>query len=495
MKKDLELIYDIQKEASVLSGISALLGWDQETHMPEKGSENRANQAVIIQNLIYDKLTSEKLWTSIKNLKKAKLKSKDKIVLRELEKDVSKLRKLPKEFLETLSKETVRANSAWQKARKQNNFEIFKPHLKKIVKLNQEKAKYLNPKISPYDALLNEYEEGMTSEKLTILFKGLKKDLVELLEKIKQSKEYPSEKNLNLKISKESQDKISKDIVQKIGISFDKVCYNIAPHPFTTTLGENDFRITNRYETSFESFFSAIHEAGHALYEIGMPEKYTNTVVKDAPSLGIHESQSRFWENMIAKSETFWKGYYDFYKKHLNKKITLNKFLKEINKVKPSYIRVNADELTYCLHIILRFEIERDLINGKLKVSDAKKQWNQKFQEMFGLKIKNDNQGILQDIHWSHGSFGYFPTYAIGTIYSSQILKAIKKEIKNFDDLVENQKFEKILKWLRKNIHSKGRKFIADEIIKKATGSGLNPKIFINYLNKKYSKIYNLNNN
>jgi len=490
MKKELKYIYQVQKEISILSGISALLGWDQETHMPKKGSENRAEQEVMIQNLIYSKITSEKLWKAINYLKKQKLSEKDKIVLRELEKDVSRARKIPREFVEKFSKEIVKANSLWQKARKENDFEIFKPSLKNLVKLSQKKAHYLNPKVEPYDALLDIFEEGMTSEKLTKLFSTLKEELVNLLEKIKKSKKYKNQSKANFKMSKEKQEKISKDIVQKMGISFDEVCYDVSPHPFTTTIGKNDVRITSRYENAFESFFSTVHEAGHALYELGLPKEFENTFVKDAPSLGIHESQSRFWENMIAKSKSFWKGYFRFYKKNLKEKINLQDFYEKINRVKPSYIRVNADEVTYCLHVILRFEIERDLINGKIKVEDVRDIWNKKFEEMFGIKVPDDNSGALQDIHWAHGSFGYFPTYAIGTIYSSQILKKLKEVFPNFDELVRNQKFNGILKWLRENIHSKGRTMLADEIIRNACESGLNPKVFIKYLTDKYSKIY-----
>ncbi len=490
--KDINYIYSIQKEICLLSEIAALLSWDEETQLPEQAISERAEQEVIIEQLIHKKMRDNKLYFSIKNAEKQKLKLKDKIVIREFKKDVEKIRKIPKELAEELTRTTTASTFAWKKAREKNDFKIFEPYLKKIVNLLQKKAKCLNPNVDLYDALLNEYEEGMTADKLTKAFSELKPELVKLLNKIKSSPKYKNQKKRNIKISKENQDKIVREIIKQMGLQKDSSYFTTSTHPFTIRISKNDVRFTTRYNNAFESLLAAIHESGHALYELGMPKEYEYTVVRDAPSIGLHESQSRFWENMIGRNKRFWIKYYNSYKKFIDPKPKFNDFFHMLNQVKPSYIRVEADEITYCLHIILRFEIERDLINNKLSVADASKEWNKKFKQLFGIDVKKDSQGILQDIHWSMGSFGYFPTYAIGSIYAVQLFNQIKKEIKNLDLLIEKHDFKKILEWLRKNIHSKGRTKVAEEIIKESCGQKLNIKEYIDYLNKKYSEIYNI---
>jgi carboxypeptidase Taq len=275
-----------------------------------------------------------------------------------------------------------------------------------------------------------------------------------------------------------------------MGITKETSSIDTSPHPFTARMGINDVRITNRYIDSIESFFVAVHEAGHALYELGLPKKYANTVIYNAASIGLHESQSKFWEYMIGRNELFWKGYFNRYKKFLGKNMNWQNFYKNINQVKSSLVRVDADEVTYCLHIILRFEIERDLINGVIGTRNVKDIWNKKMKDMFGLTIKNDNDGIMQDMHWSMGAFGYFPTYAIGTIYSSQLYKQLIKDIPKAKSMIRRQDFKQIVKLLRNNIHHKGKTMKAEQIIKRTCGEGLNPEALIDYLNSKYSKIY-----
>ncbi len=485
--KDIDYIYKVQKEVFTLSGINALLHWDERTNMPKKGIYNRASQVEMLSMLVHQKLVSNKLYSTLNKLSKTKLNSKDSLVVKEMLKQLKKQRKIPDSFVKEMSRTISLASAAWEKARIKNDFTIFAPHLKKVVDLKRKQASLIDKKKVPYDILLEDYEEGMTCQKLDEIFLTLKTDIVDILKKIKETSTYKKQKKLIIKADKNALEKINKNIIKKMGIDQDAFSMTVSAHPFTTKIGSDDVRITTRYIDPMESFFATIHETGHALYEQGMPEKYHNTVIGSAASIGLHESQSRFWENMIAKNKDFWKGYSKNFTPYVRSKKDL---YKKMNQVSPDFIRVDADEVTYPLHIILRYEIEKDMINGNLQVKDAKKVWNKKFKEMFGITPKNDNQGILQDMHWSLGAIGYFPTYAIGTIYASQIYSKMSNDIEDFSKKIRNQDFSEILTWLRKNIHSKASTLYADEIIKKATGKGLTSKVFTNYLENKYLEIY-----
>lgn len=489
MKKELEYIYAVQKEVVHLRWLMELLDWDEKVCMPAKGIEGRAEQTKIISDMIYMRMTSDQLWNALEKALKNKLSRKDSIVVKELHKQVSKIRRLPRKFVQELTMHCVRASGEWQKARKKDDFSMFKPALKKMVELKRKEARYLDPKAKcPYDALLDDYEEGMTTEKLTEFFDGLRKGLVPLLNKIKSSRRYRDQKKLQARMSQAEQERVLRDMISRMGLTPERTRLDVSAHPFTISAGPDDVRITTRYPDFKGSFWAGVHEAGHALYELNLPKGFRDTVIYFAPSFGIHESQSLFWEKQIISSPWFWKGYFPKIRKLVN--VKLLDFYRAMNQVRPSFIRVEADEVTYCLHIILRFEIERDLINGKISVDAAEKEWNRKFKEMFGISVKRDNDGILQDMHWSMGAIGYFPSYAIGMVYASQLMKQMSKEMRGVEKKIEKLDFAPIAAWLKKNVHSKGKTMLADDIIKKVCGSGLDHNVFVDYLTKKYSKIY-----
>lgn len=491
MKKEMKHILKAQEDIGYLSGVSALLDWDEKTFMPENGISARGEQTRIINSIIHEKTIDPKLYSSLRQLQKGKLNKHDQLIVNELNKNISKIRRLPKQLVDDLSRATVNASALWQKARKKNNFNLFKPALKGVIALKKKQAKYLNPTLSPYDSLLNEHEEGLRSEKVTELFEYLKKELVILLNDIKGSPAFKQINRPKIRANEISQETLCRDIITRMGLKRDQVAFNKSAHPFTIRIAANDIRITTRYTDPLEAFLAAVHEAGHALYELNLPKAFENTVIYDAASFGLHESQSRFWENMVCRSQEFWKGYFAILKKQFGVQGNWQGFYKRLNVVKPSFIRVNADEVTYALHIVLRYEIERDLISGKLKVDKAKEVWNRKFREMFGITPPSDNYGILQDVHWSFGAFGYFPTYAIGTIYASQIFDALKCSYPDLSTQISQLQFKKITSWLKRNIHSKGKSMLAEEIIRSACKHGLNPQVFVKYLRSKYSKIYN----
>ncbi|MCK4902167.1 MAG: carboxypeptidase M32 [Thermoplasmatales archaeon] len=498
MKDSLDFIYKEQKELSTFGGIAALLGWDQMTYMPKLGAMERSEQSALISRLIHERVISDKFWHHIQDLTTNLdiLSEKDKAVIKRLEEDVEKSRKIPSEFVERMSKTTTLAYQAWEEARGKNDYNVFSPHLEKIIDLEKEYCGYINLPGHKYDSLLDDYEEGMTVDKLKHEFSFLKKELTEILEKIKSSPIYENQKEIDVKLNEEAQRKICNVIIEKMQLPKEKSRIDVSTHPFTTSMGNDDVRITTNFGRGdlLFSFFSTVHEAGHALYELNMPkDEFQNTVISDSPSLGIHESQSRFWENMIGRSKPFWNLLYPIFKEesaHLFNKVTFDEWYRYVNQVKPSMIRVEADELTYCLHVILRFELEVGLMEDKFSVNSLPQLWNEKMNEMLGITPNNDVEGVLQDMHWSGGSIGYFPTYAIGSIYSSQLFKKISQVNDKLNDEIEQGYFTNIITWLQDNIHKYGRLLTADELIKKACGEGLNSGIFVDYLKDKYYKLY-----
>ncbi|MEA3457153.1 MAG: carboxypeptidase M32 [Candidatus Thermoplasmatota archaeon] len=500
MKESLDLIYNEQKELSKFGGIAALLGWDQMTYMPTQGAAERSDQISLISRLSHEKFTSDKLWNHVKKLagqnNLEKLEKKDRDVVLRLEQDIEKSRKVPSDFVEKAAKTTTLAYAAWQEAREKSKFPLFAPHLEKIVGLEKEYCRFINLPGPEYNSLLDDYEEGMTVEKLKREFDYLKPQLIEILEKITSSDVYSKQQIFNKKFGVEKQREISNLVIKKMNLPNARSRVDVSTHPFTTSMGNDDVRITTNFEheNPLFSFLSTVHEGGHALYELGLPQgDFKDTVISDSPSLGLHESQSRFWENMIARNKHFWKYFYPVFEKSAPeqfKDVDLDTWYGYVNQVRPSLIRVEADELTYCLHVILRFEIELALIDGEINVSELPGFWNEKMDEMLGVTPKNDREGVLQDMHWSGGSFGYFPTYALGTIYASQLFKQISEERPGITGEIEQGDFTNILAWLREHIHKYGRLMTADEIIKNTCGEGLNSKVFIGYLKDKYYPLY-----
>lgn len=500
LEKELKNIYAIQKEVSVIGQIASLVDWDQKVSMPSEGIGDCSEKMALLGGLAHEKFTSKELKDSIDYILMPenfeKLSDKDKIVLKRLSKDVEKTTKLPLEFIDEFSRVTASAHSAWEKAKKESNFAIFRPYLEEIVGLKQEQCKLIALPGHPYNSLLDDYEEGMTVDSLDKTFSFLGTELTSLLKRIQSTKTYKNqdEKLFEKKFGPKKQEKINKIVKDLMLLSDDRSRMDVSVHPFTTTIGNKDVRITVRYiNNPLDSLGSVIHEGGHAMYELLMPEEFEDTVIRNAPSLGMHESQSRFWENMIGKSESFWKHLYPTYKKMFSRQLkdtSLEDWLKQVNLVKPSFIRIEADELTYCMHVILRYEIEKGMIEGSIPVNEVPKVWNDKMQKMLGITPRNDSEGCLQDTHWSGGAIGYFPTYALGSIYAAQLYNQLLKEIPTISQQVEMGLFHETVCWLEEKVHRHGRALTAEEIIKKSCGEGLNPEAYIKYLDEKYSKIY-----
>ncbi|MBM3208346.1 MAG: carboxypeptidase M32 [Chlamydiae bacterium] len=501
--KNFEDLKKISKTATTLDAISALLEWDQETYMPKDSIHYRSEQVELIASLSHKAKISKEFSQALEKLidiesgeiKDTTLNSKEKAAAREWRRDYLKSSKLPTEFVEEFARTTSMSMHVWSEAKKHGDFATFSPHLKKIVELNKKKAELLGYEKHPYDALLDLYEPGMTTEIISPLFAELKLALTDMLRKI-QSKSKHSRECLKNEFSAHHQLHFSKMILKEMGFHENYSRLDLSEHPFCSSLNPKDIRMTTRVIPGMplSCIFSVIHEAGHGIYESQLDESMHGTPLCSAMSLGIHESQSRLWETIIGKSYSFWQHFFPILQKEsINsfKSVQLDEFFFALNHVEPSLIRVEADEVTYCLHVIIRYEIEKGLIEGSLQVEDLPKIWNRKITETLGITPNSDREGCLQDIHWSMGAFGYFPTYALGNIYAAQIFEVFEKQHPDWKHKVASGNLLFIRQWLEKNLHKYGREFTPEEIIHKITNRGIDVMPYINYLNLKFSKIYN----
>jgi len=487
------------KEVNTFSRIQAIQGqlsWDQQVLMPPKGAAARAETLAWLSGRAHETITSKKMGDLISNLEKdiKNLDINQQTNITEMRRTYDKSTKLPAEFIERFTKARSKGMGIWAKARKNNDFSLFAPILSELVELAREKITYLDNGKTPYDTLLDDYEMGLTVEYLDPLFADLKKGLIELLNKIMQTKKQ------NIIMPKmtfpiANQESFCLKISEQMGFDFESGRMDTSPHPFSISIAAGDTRITTRYDENepFSCLYAVMHETGHGLYEQGLPHEFALTPRGTAISLGVHESQSRQWENQIGRTEEFWKFSLPLFQNEFPdfpKNIDAAQMNLIANQVEPSFIRVEADEVTYNLHIILRYEIEKQLFNGDLDVNDLPKVWNQMFKEWFGLDVTNDTTGVLQDIHWSMGAFGYFPTYTLGNLYAAQLFETMKHKFENMNNMIARGDWVPLLKWLRENIHEKGRLYNPSDLIKNATGKSPTSEPFLKYLNEKYSAIY-----
>lgn len=478
----------------------AMLYWDLRTGAPKKGVPERAEVIGMLSAEAFNLSTSSKMEECLNFFNEEENKSKlDKImqaVVRECRKEFDKFRKIPADKYKEYVMLTSEAESVWEEAKLTNNFELFKPFLEKIVDFNLDFIELWGYKDNKYDTLLDFYEPGMTVEKLDRIFGDLRNKLVPLVAKIKESKQV-DDSALKKHYDIHRQEEFGLFILKKMGYDFEAGRLDESEHPFTTGINSGDVRITTHYYPNDMSsaLMSSLHEGGHALYEQNISKELKGTPLATGTSMGIHESQSRFWENIIGRSYSFWSCYYGELQKAFPeqlKDMPLEEFYRAINKVEPSLIRVEADEVTYNLHIMIRYEIEKALINREIKVSDLPEIWNKKMEEYLGVVPPNDAKGVLQDIHWAGGSFGYFPSYSLGNIYSAQLYNAARRDIKDFDQLISRGDLIKIKEWLGEKVHKHGKLLEPGEILKAVTGEEINSSYLVEYLEKKYKEIYKL---
>jgi carboxypeptidase Taq len=493
LKTALAEIADINRAIEVLA-------WDQETYMPSGAAEARGDQFATLGRIAHIKATSPELGQLLETLKQEMANldpdSDEARLVKIAAHDYEKRTRVPAEFVAESAKVTTLAHEAWVKARQESNFAIFQPHLEKIVELNRRYVGFFPPADHPYDVLLDEYEPGMKTADVKAIFTALRPQQVKLIQAI-AARPQVDDAFLRLHYPEKGQWDFGVEVITRFGYDWAHGRQDKAVHPFSMGIAPSDVRITTRVDEHNlgDAFFSTIHEAGHALYELGLPLAYDRTPLCSAASLALHESQSRLWENLVGRSLPFWECAYprlqEIFPAQLGE-VELETFYKGINKVTPSLIRVDADEATYNLHIMLRLEIEIGLIEGSIAVKDLPEVWNAKMQEFLGVTPPNDALGVLQDVHWSGGSIGYFSTYALGNLISAQLWEQINRDISDLDHQMRCGQFAELLGWLRKNVHQYGRKYEPQELVQKITGSKIDPAPYMRYLQTKYSAIYGL---
>lgn len=479
--------------------MAGLAHWDMATYAPKEGKSIRSEAVGTLSTEAFKMSVSSEMQSLLTELTKEehynKLPEKYQKSIEKDSKHLEKFQKIPEDQYRDYVVLTSKAQNIWEKAKADDDFDTFQPYLEKIVDFNQRIAELIGYEGHPYNALLDRFEEGMTVEKLDATFKELKEGIQTILNKILKSDKTPNKRLESINLPVEKQKVLSEKVLWKIGYDFEAGRLDESVHPFTIGLNPKDVRVTTRYHEDFfkTALFGTIHEGGHGMYEQNIPMDLFKTSVGSAASTGMHESQSRFWENVVGRSEAFWKGLLPEFQRLFQEEIedlTLGEMVEYINIVEPSMIRVEADELTYSLHIILRYELEKDLIEGKIFVKDLPKIWNQKMKEILGVEPKDNREGVLQDVHWAGGMIGYFPTYTLGNLYALQLTEALKKDHPNFTTHIENQNFTPIKEWMVKKVHQRGNLRTAEELIKEITGEGLNVKPYLSYLDDKYQKVY-----
>ena len=500
--ESLERLHVIDRENRHLERAVALLQWDQETCLPDKGVEERAEQLALLEGLAHVRLTAPESGRLLSELGSTpeyprgdeKLPALERDFLKVFRRNYDRAAKLPADFVSAAARAAGLSQAAWVKARQDNNFAAFLPHLSEMVDISRQKAVYWGFRDHPYDGLLDIYESGMGAAEVSAVFAPLGERLSNLLKKI-ASFPRPENSFLNHDFDVESQALFSRELMARLGFDNRRGRLDVSAHPFTTTLGSDDVRITTRYlpRQLQSGIFSTIHESGHAFYEMDFPGELRGSCLADGASMGIHESQSRLWENVIGRSLPFWEAMFPVLRSHFPgvfPGVTAHDFYRAINLVEPSLIRIEADELSYSLHIILRFDLERELFSGTLDPAELPNAWREKMKELLGVEPESDAQGVLQDVHWSMGAFGYFPSYALGNLYGLQFWGKLKADLPNSEGLIAEGNFAPIRSWLRDTVYIWGRRLDPQELLAAVTGKSLSPEPFLDYIESKYAGIY-----
>ena len=490
------------REISILASSQSVLHWDREAYLPKKASDYRGDQLAQLNRLVHDWFVNPDIGDKLAAIEASGVlkdrQSEIAVNCREWRRLYDREVKLPGEFVEDFTRTTSKALAVWAEARKKSEFKLFQPHLEKIVELCRRKADFIGYKTERYDALLDEFEPGAKVTEVEKAFESLRKELVTLIAKIQAAPKRPDIGILKRPWNVDRQRIFTEMVAVAMGYDFEAGRLDDAVHPMCTPLGPYDTRIFSRYypEDLAEGLTGVMHEAGHALYDQSHPDpEHWGTPYRETASLAIHESQSRTWENIVGRSRQFWVYFFPQLQRLFREEtagVTLDDFYGAMNRVAPSYIRVEADEATYNLHIMLRFELERALLAGDLKVTDIPGEWNRRFKDYFGIKVDKDANGCLQDVHWSEGMLGYFPTYALGNMFAAQFWVQAQKDIPGVESDFAQGRFDRLLKWLSTNIHDQGMKFTGADLCARVTGAPVSHRPLIDYLYAKYEPIYGI---
>lgn len=500
MKEKLDQLKTLLAEIADLDRANALLGWDQQVYMPRGGAEDRGNVLATIATIEHQKSTSEELGKLLDDLKPyaATLDpdSDDACIILRTAHNFDKNRKIPNSWVAEFAKATTLGQTAWEEAKAKSDFKVFQSHLEKIVALRRDYADFFKPYDHIYDPLLDDFEPGLKTHEVQQIFGTLRPEQIKLIQEI-AARPKVDDSFLKLDFDEKGQEEFGLEVAKAIGFDFNRGREDVSVHPFTTSFGIDDVRITTHFlaDRVASAIFSTIHETGHGLYEQGISPSLRRTPLATGASSAIHESQSRMWENIVGRSKPFWTRFYprlqEIFPSQLAN-VRLADFYRAVNTVEPSFIRTEADEATYNLHIMLRLELEIALMDGSVQVKDLPQVWNAKMQEFLGITPPNDRLGVLQDVHWSGGMFGYFPTYALGNLIAVQIWERMSSSMPDVNSRMEQGDFLGILHWLRDNLHRHGSKFEPQDLVKRVTGNTIQSEPYMKYLRNKYAEIYGL---
>lgn len=484
-------------EVDALNTAVALMDWDQQVNMPPGGAEARAEHVAILSERAHSLFTSDETRRALENAKNAGVAegSDDAGLLRVVERNLEIETKLPGDIVAERARLATQGHEVWAKARAESDFKAFQPILERTVDLSRRIAECLGYENHPYDALTDQYEEGATKEFWDEMFGSIREPISNLVAEIKGAKDQPDDAFLYGTWDEDKQREFSLKLIGGIGFRLDRGRLDVAPHPFCSGCGIKDVRLTTRYLDYLPSaIFGSLHEAGHGLYEQGSPEEWDRTPLAGGVSLGWHESQSRTWENIVGRSKAFWNHFYGDLQSTFPElgSVDLNTFYRSVNKSEPTFIRVEADEVTYNLHVLVRFEMETGMLDGSIAVKDVPAEWNARYEKYLGITPPDDRHGCLQDVHWSGGMLGYFPTYSMGNILSYQVWEILEKDLGDVDGLIAAGKFAPILGWLQEKIYRCGHKYPPQELLQRVTGGGLNAEPYLRRIREKYAEIYRL---
>jgi carboxypeptidase Taq len=501
MGENLEALKKRLADIGQLHRAAAVLGWDMRTYMPPGGASARSEQLAYLSKLTHEMFISEETG---KLLEKSENEcagidqdSNEAKILRNVRRSYDHAVKIPTPLAEEFSRHTTLSEDVWTRARAENRYSDFAPYLEKTLDLLHQMIQHLGYEEEPYDTLLDMYERGAKTKDIEAVFQQLEKPLVDMVRAIAGATPKGDNSPLIGNYSSEKQNQLTLKVVASLGYDLNRGRQDPTVHPFCCSFSRDDVRITTRFspERLEPALFGSMHESGHAMYDQNIPAEYDNTPIGGAASLGVHESQSRFWENIVGRSLPFCEFILPLLRETFPdpfESCDAARFHRSINRVHPSCIRVEADEVTYNLHILLRFQMERDMLSGKITIKDLPDAWNAKMESLLGITPPNDTQGVLQDIHWAGGMIGYFPTYTLGNLLSAQLWRTMRNDIANPEEHIRKGDFAPLLGWLRENVHRHGSRYFSRELIPIVTGEPLNPKHFLDYLQSKYSQIYDI---
>ncbi len=480
-------------ELKDLSGLIGLATWDEQTYLPPKGEDARSHQLAAIQGLFHERLVDPALGELLERSKLGPLEDDQRAMVRVLSRERDRSVRVPQSLVRALAEAQSRGLSAWRAARRARSFALFAPALKTLLELRRQQADAIGHSGERYDALLDGYEPGMTVARLTPVFARLKERLVPMVRALASARQ-PEDVLSGRRFEAGAQWRFALRLLEEMGFDFGAGRLDQSIHPFSGGTHPRDVRLTTRIDEGQLSpaVFASIHEGGHGLYEQGFSEAHYRTPLAAAPSAGLHESQSRLWENLIGRSRPFWRRFFPVLQQHFPQSlgdVSAEGFYGAINRVGPSLIRGFADEVTYNLHIVLRYEIELLLIHDQLPLEELPREWNRRMTELLGVTPPHDTDGVLQDIHWSTGDFGYFPTYTLGNLYSASLFAALRREVTDLDERIERGELKVVTHWLREKIHSHGSRYDAEELVERVCGHGLRDDDFIGYVKTKYSEL------